>query len=283
MTVPSFPSSTPTPRHLKILLWIILLCTFAGPILERNDFPIQYYLGLSKIGLSSGFVWTVLTYPFTYPTAKIVDLILHLGVDLLLLWVFGSYLIERLGSKRFFFLFFGSTLVGGLVAAGGLFLFERSFFSGPSPALLALLTAWFLFHSEQENQFLKPLWIFLFIVAGNLLLDALALAWVPLTANATGVLFGYLFCLISEKTQSPFSFLSLFEKSVLRTIERAHAAKKPPSAKIIDFKTGEPILDDDQFMDAMLARLSLYGEENLTVDEKKRMQKISERKAAMKK
>jgi len=53
----------------------------------------------------------------------------------------------------------------------------------------------------------------------------------------------------------------------------------PQHNKVVDFKTGQPILDDDQFMDAMLARISLYGESVLTPDEKNRMRKISERKS----
>lgn len=282
MSIPSFPSSSPAGRPLKYLLWAILLGTLAGPLLQKAGIPIQYYLGLSEPALTSVFVWTVLTYPFTYPATGTLDLILHLGVDLFLLWIFGSFVMERMGPKRFFLLFFGAILCAGLAAAAGLFLFHRSFFGGPSPALLALFTSWFIFHSEEENHFLKPIWVFLLLVVGNLFLDALARQWVSLIADMSGTLFGYLFCLISEKMRSPFPFLRPFEKSVLRAVERVHAAKKPASPKIFDFKTGEPVLDDEQFMDAMLARISLYGEETLTADEKKRMQKISERKAAKK-
>ncbi len=49
-------------------------------------------------------------------------------------------------------------------------------------------------------------------------------------------------------------------------------------SKIYDIKSGEPLLDDDQFMDAMLDQISRYGEESLTPAEKKRMKEISEKK-----
>src|SRR5277367_1246630 len=106
MTFPTWPRSSPPFHPLKLLLGTIFLCAVAGPILQTFGIPIQYYLGLSLHSISRGFVWTLLSYPFTYPTNSLFDLIFRLGMDLLLLWFFGSVVIDRIGSKRFAILFF---------------------------------------------------------------------------------------------------------------------------------------------------------------------------------
>jgi hypothetical protein len=82
--------------------------------------------------------------------------------------------------------------------------------------------------------------------------------------------------------RSPFTFLFQFENALLRAIERLHhlREKSIPQSKIYDIKSGEPIGSDEQFMDAMLARISLYGEETLTAEEKQRMVEISKKKSS---
>ena len=103
--------------------------------------------------------------------------------------------------------------------------------------------------------------------------------WASFFADLAGILFGYLFCVIAEKATTSWRLLSPLEKNLHLAIERLHTPKQASTGpKIFDFHTGVPVLDDDQFMDAMLARISLYGEEILTPEEKNRMRKISERK-----
>lgn len=54
--------------------------------------------------------------------------------------------------------------------------------------------------------------------------------------------------------------------------------KVSPPAQIIDFQTQAPVQTDDEFMDAMLAKVSLRGEDSLSSQEKRRMIAISKRK-----
>jgi len=281
MTTPIWPRSSPTPHSLKIILWILLVCALGGPFLQKFGIPVQYYLGLSPLSLEHGFVWTLLTYPFSYPAGGFLDLIFHLGFDLVLLWFFGSALIDRMGTNRFLILFFGSTLCGGLAALGALYGFSLPFFAGPSPALLALYTSWAILHSTQlpQSPQIRPILVFWLFIGGTLCLDLIGRHWPSLIADVTGALFGYFFCIVSERATSAVRCLRPLEECIHRLIERFHIAKKPTNVKVIDFQTGQPILDDDPFMDAMLARISLYGEHTLTPTEKARMQKISEKKS----
>lgn len=276
------PRSSPPFHPLKLLLGTIFLCALAGPILQKFDIPIQYYLGLSLHSISRGFVWTLLTYPFTYSTYNLFDLIFRLGMDLLLLWFFGSVVIDRIGSKCFAILFFGSTLVGGLAATGALYVFHSPFFSGPSPALIALYTSWAILHAKgsPNSSLIRFPWLVAILIGGSLLLDLWARQWPTFFADLAGVLFGYFFCITAERAESSIQWLRPLEVRIHRALERRHASqKKPFDSKVIDFRTGQPILDDDQFMDAMLARISLYGEEVLTPNEKNRMRQISAKKS----
>ena len=283
---PILPSSSPIHRPLKTILWALLLSTLSGYLLSFFGVRLYLFLGITLNALSKGFLWSLLTYPFTAPPLPTIDLFFRLAIDLFFLWTFGAPLIERIGQKRFCLLFFGSTLFGGLVAAFGLSLWPiPSLFTGPSPALLSLVTAWSILHAERSAHIasfiIRPLWIFLLLVGLNLAFDLLGKQWTRLFADASGALFGYGFCLVSERACSTLSWLYPFERSILRTLDRL--GKKPRGAKIIDFQTGEPVLSDDQFMDAMLSKISLHGEESLTFEEKKRMKKISQDKAAKKK
>jgi membrane associated rhomboid family serine protease len=258
-----------------------------GALLSFLGLRLFLFLGLTFPTFSQGFIWTLFTYPFTAPPIHSFDLLLGLAFDLFFLWAFGAPLIERIGQKRFSTLFFGSTLLGGLAAVLGLYLWTNpSLFTGPSPALLSLITAWTILHRERPAHLasfaFRPLWIFLLLVGLHLVFDALGQNWTHLIANTAGAFFGYAFCLISERTRSSLELLYPLERRVLRLLDKLHSARHPKPPKIIDFQTGEPVLNDDQFMDAMLAKITLQGEEALTEDEKARMHKISRQKAAKK-
>jgi hypothetical protein len=78
-------------------------------------------------------------------------------------------------------------------------------------------------------------------------------------ADSGGALFGYLFYRLPQ----------LFTWK-----EKFHS-----TTKIYDFRSGLPKLNDEQFMDAMLARISRYGKDSLSPEETERMKKISEKKS----
>jgi hypothetical protein len=124
----------------------------------------------------------------------------------------------------------------------------------------------------------RPFWIFAILVGVNLALDAISGLWIQFVADSSAALFAYLFCLISERVRSTISSFYPFERAVLRSLEQLQQNHRPKqkTGQVIDFKTGEVILSDEQFMDAMLHKISKSGEEKLSPAEKARMQKISE-------
>lgn len=261
------PTATPLP--LKILLLSLAISAPLSPF----TFP---YLALSASGIDHLYLWQFLTYPFVCPFPSGI---LHLAFNLFLIWTFGASLMERLHPKTFFLLFFGSTLLSGLTAWLGQLTFHATPFFGSSPPLYALLTAWVILNPEAELLLfftlpVKARNLLLGLIGLNLLIDLSRSDWIPLFAFTPAILFAYFFTILACRTRSSFRFLAGFENWILR----ARSAKPAPQSKIYDIKSGQPNLSDEKFMDAMLARISLHGEESLTPEERKRMQKISEKK-----
>lgn len=273
MTSPANPTSSPTPRPLRLILWVLFATTLISTAIPTS-FP---YLSLSLQSLQNYHLWTLLTYPFTAPPAPSVPLLIHLFFHLALLWFFGIPVLARIRSTHFLLLFFGSTLFAALASIPTLFLTPH-FLAGATPPLLALITAWAILHAERGIPLLhafliRPYWIFLLFIGSNLLTDLLERSWVQLAADSGAVFYGYLFTLIAERTRSTISLLYPFEKLILRTLEKP----APRGSKIVDFATGKP-LDDDAFMDAMLAQIAQRGIESLTPAQKQRMEQISQKR-----
>ena len=270
-------AKAPTPWSLKILL----LAIFG---ISAFSYYLGPYLELSASGIRRLYLWQFGSYLFVHPFPAAI---IHLAFNLFMIWTFGASLIERLHPRLFFTLFFGSSIAAGLLAWCAMIGFHLpSPLMGSSPALYAILTAWVILNPEARMLLFfalpfKARYLLLGLIGFNLLIDLSRSDWIPLTAYIGATLFGYFFTVISCRMRSPFPFLAGLENGILRILEKlTHWRTKPVShTKIYDFKSGEPVLKDDQFMDAMLARISLYGEETLTPEEKKRMQRISEKKS----
>lgn len=272
-----------TPPSLKVLLGAIftasVLSSFIGP-----------YLILTHAGIHHLYLWQFATYVLIHPFPSTL---IHLAFNLYLIWTFGTILIGRLHSKLFFSLFFGSAITAGLFAwvAMATFPLSSSFLMGSSTALYGLLMSWVILNPDAHLLLFftipfKARHLALGLIGINLIIDLSRSDWVSCFAYIGAILFSYLFTLIACRMRSPFPFLSQFENSILRFIEWiTHFSSKLPicHTKIYDIKSGEPILNDDQFMDAMLSQISLYGENSLKPEEKARMKRISERKTPRKK
>lgn len=260
-----------TPRSLRGLLLITIALSLLSPLV----FP---YLALSLRGIQHFYYWQPLTYFLLFLPPLDFSFLLHLAFNSFLLWAFGASLLERSKPPLFYSLYFSSGLVGGLCALGAMALFSLPhFFAGNSPALYAILITWVFLNPEAQLLLFftfpfKARWLLLGLIGANLLIDLSNGDAVSLFALSGATVYAYFFTLIGWRVKSPFHFLHPFEAKFLRLFER----KK--SSNIYDIRSGNPILDDDAFMDAMLTRISQKGENSLSSEEKKRMQDISRRK-----
>ncbi len=279
--------SMATPKSLKILIGLTIFISLIGAF-----FPsVQQFLSLSLASIQHFFLWQPFTYLFIHPSSGVsFPFLLHLAFNMYLLWTFGSSLFYRAHAPLFFTLYFGSALFAALSALAAMLLFGLPYaLAGSSPALYALLVAWVILNPEADLLLFfaipfKAYYLLLGLIGANFLIDLSNNDWISVFAYFGSLLFGYIFTILVFREQSPFTFLNPFERFLLRTLERlSHiGTKRYRHSKIYDIHSGNPILDDDQFMDAMLARISLYGEDSLSPEEKRRMKSISARKASSK-
>ena len=274
----------PTPLPLKILI----LGTIALSLFSPYVAPL---LTLSLAGIKNLYLWQLITYALIEPASLGLSFtfLLHLALNMLLLWTCGASLIPRTKPLPFFSLYFSSALIGGLFALAAMSLFHLPYlYAGMAAPLYAIFVAWAILNPGADLHLFfalpfKAHWILLGVFGANFLIDCLHADWVPLFSYAGAFFYAYLFSVIAFRSHSPFPFLQPFERLLLRSAEKLrHIGQKPPlsrPAKVYDIKSGDPILEDEQFMDAMLARISLNGEESLTPEERKRMRQISEKKA----
>lgn len=276
-----------TPPILKYLIGAIIAFSLGTTLLNIliGSNLLHLLFSLSLEGIKNGFVFQLFTYAFLQVPDLNFNLsyLIHLAFNIYIVWVVGTQIIQRVKVKGFVLFFFISILTTGLVGLSMMAFLNPSYvLQGTTPLLYSLLIAWIMLYPDVR--------IFLFfifpvfakhLVTGilgiTLLLDLINGQYLSVITYLSAATFGYLYGLCIWKCKSPFLFLHPFEKRIFSFSFRKKA-KTFHASKVYDFKTGEPILDDEQFLDAMLSKISLYGPENLTAKEKKRMDIISKKK-----
>lgn len=263
---------------MRTSLKILILLT-VGMAVTAGFIPTLYHwLALSRMGIQEWHLWQPITYIFLEQGPLSFHFFLQLAFNMYLLWMFGSSLIERSHTTSFLLLYLGSGVVGGLASL----IFPSAVLAGSTNAIFAILVAWMILNPGSQLLLFftlpfKAQWLILALIGMALLIDLSHAQWAYATALVASSVYGYLFTLIAWRQQSPFPFLAPLERKILRLLEKKKGEIYRPS-KIYDIKSGEPVLDDNAFMDAMLDRISRHGADSLTPAEKKRMKQISERK-----
>ena len=284
------PASTPSVIKglIALTLTIAVIASLIQTVFSQFElFPGPYIiLSLNSWGVNQGFLWQFFTYFFIYSFSITLSSLLSLLVDMYLLWVIGTDLVELRGKGAFlrFYLFTGAAAGAAAMLVTG----SQTLLAGPGAPLLALLIAWAMAFPENEILlfFLLPIkakWLVAGI-AGAVLLLSLAEPNVPyFVLYLSACLAGYVYAAMNWRWQSPFPFtekLDRFLASVGEKIRKKFSGSKAASqknSKVIDIQTGQPLSKDEAFIEAMLAKISKYGENSLSWNEKRRMQQISEK------
>lgn len=223
--------------------------------------PLPLLFPLSLRGLQHSFFFEIFTYVLVSPLYDLSQL-LHFAVNLYLLYTLGQSLIAQYGKNRLLTLLLGGTLSGGLTGMLTLYLTQSpSILFGTTAPIFALLGAFI--HLYPHLNFLlyftfpvKGKFLFLGIIGATSVLDLANHQYVPLWANLSAALFGYLYAYLLKKK------------------ENSHALP----GKIYDFKTGDAILRDEEFIDACLAKITKLGASSLTIRERYRLNRIAKQK-----
>jgi membrane associated rhomboid family serine protease len=244
--------------------------------------------------------WQPISFLFVHHTGYQginLGLLTLLLFNMYILWAIGSDVHHRVGKKSFLRFYFITGIVAGLLS----FLFmliTRQFgiVSGATPSILGILVVWTLINPEEELLlfFLIPVkakWLTTGIIGALLLTTLSSLNLVSFSLCFFGALIGYLYALIAWDLHSPFFVMYRFELAVIRHSEKIRRAffrllslikpleKTGRKSNIFDIKTGKSVLDDDDFVDAMLRKMARHGQDSLTWQEKQRMREITEKKS----
>lgn len=291
-------SHSDTPKSITVLIFITVLASICCALLEPlfiNIFKMQgplEFFGLSWWGLSHYYIWQPLTSLFLQNDSSGINItfLISLAFNMYMLWLFGSNLVEAHGTASFLCLYLLSGILASLAALLATSkLLPFNIIAGATPSLLATFVAWAILHRDTQILlfFLIPVkakWLLAAVIVLALLIPLSELDRVRFVYYLVGIMTGYLYSTLVWHVQTPFTFMEKVDnffinlgRKISPKIQRLFSSKKE-EAKIVDIKTGQAVLDDDAFIDAMLAKISRYGEKSLTWQERERMQKISEKK-----
>jgi membrane associated rhomboid family serine protease len=284
-----------TPKVIRNLIFLTIGMTLLSAFLEPIFFTLlgtsglQDWLSLSWYGITHFMLWQPITYLFILPEGYngiTFTLLLSLAFQMYMLWIIGTLILNIVGSRSFTAFYFCVGILSGLIAI----LVGHNFLSGQGPILLALFTVWMMISPESELLLflmfpVKVKWLTVGTIAGIFLIYLSKLDFVYMTFYLSGALIGYVYAVMAWGMQSPFAWTKPIDNK-LHAISNSWYIKKrqtEDSSKVINFKTGEPDMsDDDRFVDIMLTKISKYGQSSLSWSERRRLDSISKKKASKK-
>lgn len=286
------------PKVIKVTILLTLAFTFFSFLFHalftqilRIPSPHQLF-SLSYWGIHKFFIWQFLSYLFIQPPSNGLNfnLLLNLFFNLYLLWSIGSSIVQLKGKNHFMTLYFGGGIFVGLISYLCQSIFGISiFFAGATAAIHILLISWsFLFPTASLMLFMmipmQAKWLVFGLIGLNLLIDFSNGNFFGFIITGSSLVFGYLYAVLVWEMLSPFKRLHPFDKKLINikikflNFFRGTIEHEMEEGKIYDFKTGRIIMQDDEFMDFCLEKISRYGKNSLKWRERLRLWRISKRK-----
>lgn len=271
---------------LLLALWDSLISIpFQLPLLAP-------FFTLSFYGISKLYLWQFFTYPFvisTYGHPIHLFYLISVLIMLYVLWILSRAIYDHAGKKQFLQLYFLSAITAGVLAVFMMALTGTNIhLSGPTAPLLALFTAWTFLYPDVELMlfFVLPArtkWLFAGLVGALFLLPLAQLDLVSFVYYFSAIAIGYLYSTVIWEVGSPFVQTYDFDRFLitrgkwLRDYQGIAPTIETP--KIVDIDTGDALQEDDEFVDAMLQKISKQGQSSLSWSERKRLDEISRRKS----
>jgi membrane associated rhomboid family serine protease len=130
-------------------VWTLIFINVAVFILEISNKSIIHYFSLvSPLVLNSGEIYRIFTYMFLHGSFW------HLFFNMWALYVFGLVLEERVGTHKFYLIYF----ISGIFGAGLWILFNQNNFDciGASGAVFGIMIAVAMFYPDMKIMLLFP-------------------------------------------------------------------------------------------------------------------------------
>jgi membrane associated rhomboid family serine protease len=275
MNSPPYPRITPWVGRLIIANAVILLLSltlFTSPALERQlAFDPAHALARP---------WTFLTYMFVHSG------LLHLLGNLLMLFVFGSAVETRMGSRTFIFYYFYCGVGAALFALGLSGFMGVSPFVGASGAALGLAMAYAMFWPDAE----LILFPFPIPVRARILVAVLAgvdVFFAVLYRNQSdgiahlahigGLIAGYLFFRVQALShRSPTTASRPVERVVMVQSSVPESSRPAPAAPVRRRRLdADPVAAE---VDRVLDKISALGLSSLTAAERRFLDEVARQK-----
>jgi hypothetical protein len=213
----SLPFQFPTPkaiRHLIRWICIVSICSLAIDTLFHTH--LVHLFSLTENSYRHLFLWQPFTALFLIPAYSLsFGFLLDIAFAMLLLWLLGSLLVERIGAKTFFIAYASCGIVSGLLGLLAAFFFSSMPWQQLGlclPAILGICTIWTMSDPYQKIIlfFIIPIqarWILAAACIGTLF-NALAAADVALFFTyATAFIWSWLFGVLFLKFSGPFEWM----------------------------------------------------------------------------
>lgn len=286
-------SAVSMPRVLKVLLWLIGGISLGSGLLDwvfHSALGIpgpQQFLALSSWGIAHGLLYQPLSYWVVYQAAGGIHLgmLITLAFHLYLLYICGSQILHITGEKGFLKLFFGSVVSAGMMGLLLLWLSgARGAIAGAGPAVFGVMWVWCMLYPNLQLMLFMMIpilarWLVLGFLGIQVLLTLsngdIVTPMVYLTGSFAGYAYGVLACDLSGPFPQLWALDRFLRRFQRKTEQLSNIVEK---AKVYDIRTGEAIVDDDAFMDAMLEKIAKGGRESLNSKEKRRMEEISKKR-----
>lgn len=280
-----------TPRPIRLLIMITCVISIVAALLDPLFLRVfqlpspQMLLSLSWPGIQRFFLWQPITHLFIHGaggTGVTFGLLITLALNMFMLWIFGSTVIERIGTGPFMRLYLLSGVFAGLVTLIVMANFASyAVLFGASPCIFALFVVWVMLNPQAEVLLffvfpVKAKWLLAGVVGAVLLVNLSQGNLVGATHTLAPLFFAYGYALLAWDLRSPYPSAHYLEGRIAATWQ-LWGQRKQSHSKIIDFETGKPIDDDETFMDAMLEKIAEKGEQALTRRERKRMDQVADR------
>lgn len=289
------PEFTPKPilSLIGIIAFVSIFSSLTSPLLNNLlGWNLVEAFSLSWQGLYQWFIWQPLTFPFVEDGGRYgisFFYLLGLGLNLYLIWVIGTAIWEKIGNNSFMTLFFVAAIGAGVLSLLLMKIIGKyAMLSGPAPAILALLVVWTMLHPKTIVSFFFSInivakWLLAGILGTIALIGLSQMDFINTFFNLSGAFIGYVFGLVHLNVKSPYTSTHRFDTWIIKLSRKlrklsSKLKKKSPTEKVVDISSGEPVKDDDHFVDEMLAKISRQGEHSLSWSERQRMRRISEKK-----
>lgn len=258
---------TPTgtlPRAIRILL-IANVVLFLIDLMTSGRY-VNRWLALDPSRIMEGWeVWRLGSYLFVH---DLKTPFLHILINMLILWMFGTPLVDTMGERKFWWFYICTGVFSGICTLIFYSFIDRpTIVIGASGALFGLMVAFAKFFPTQ--QFLI---LFLFPVQARyavLIFGAIEL--LSITSNGEiahithlgGALFAWLYFKFEDRGVEVYSRL-----------KSRKAVKMQKAVRKSEEELGQVMVD----IDPILKKISLTGMGSLTKEEKDKLEKASEMK-----